>query len=222
MSRDTRLSRAAGGVAALALCAAIAGCGSSEHAQTSTAALAAQTTPAGTSVLQAPPITDAALSRGSQQHRIDQTIVAFYRAAWQDNASEACGLFSASGRAGFLHAAAVSFPQSMNKYSTCEHAMEIYNATLTDSAQTTVENDPSFSTAWLSTVAVQDIRIDGDSATAIAPTNVAELINPKQLSLVRSGSEWRISASKSLNASNLKKILGAAAAKGLLKPKGKH
>lgn len=192
------------------LCAVAAGCGSSNSK------LAAQTTPAG-NPLQAPQVTDVALRTGSDQHRITETIVAFYRAAWTDNASEACGLFSTSGAKGFMHAAAVSFPQSINKYSNCEHAMQIYNATLADSAETTQENDTAFNPSALNKVGVAAIQQHGSSATAIAPTNVADLINPKQIELVRTGDHWMISGSKSLNGSNLQKILSQAKAQGLLK-----
>lgn len=207
------------GLALLAMCAGAAGCGSSQKATTDTSAAApVKGTPASASPLQAPPISADELRLGSAQHRIKETIVAFYRAAWQNDASSACGLFSATGRAGFMHAAAVSFPESMNKYSSCQHAMQVYNATLADSAQTTVANDPSFNTSALNAVGVEDIEVHGDTATAISPTNVAELINPKQLDLVRSGERWMISGSKSLNPSNLEHILRAARAKGLLSP----
>jgi hypothetical protein len=211
---------AVSGLAALALCAGAAGCGSSHKAKSDTSAAApVKGTPASASVLQAPPISASQLRQGSAPQRITKTIVAFYRAAWQNDAATACGLFSAAGRAGFMHAAAVSFPQSMNKYSSCDHAMQVYNAMLADSAQTTVANDPTFNTSTLNAVGVEDIQIHGDSATAISPTNVAELINPKQLELVRSGERWMISGSKSLNPSNLARTLKAAKAKGLLSPK---
>jgi hypothetical protein len=208
------------GLAALALSAGAAGCGSS-HKTTSEASSAAPVkgTPASASVLQAPPISAAQLRQGSAQHRIKETIVAFYRAAWQNDAPSACGLFSAAGRAGFMHAASVSFPESMNKYSSCVHAMQVYNATLADSAQTTVANDPTFNTSALNSVGVEDVQIHGDHATAISPTNVAELINPKELALVRAGDRWMIDGSKSLNPSNLTHILKAATAKGLLSPR---
>jgi hypothetical protein len=208
------------GLAALAVSAATSGCGSSHSTASGRPASAFTSgTPVSESPLTAPPVSVAQLRQGSPEHRITETIVAFYRAAWQNDATAACKLFSAAGRAGFLHAAAVSFPQSMNKYSSCEHAMQVYNATLADSAQTTVSNDPSFNTSALNAVRVQDIQVHGDHATAISPTNVAELINPKQLDLVRAGDEWMLDGSKSLNPSNLKQILDKAQAKGQLTPK---
>jgi hypothetical protein len=206
-------------LAALALGSALAGCGSSRTGAQVTGTPAAQRSAPGAEQLQAPPLSDAALQSGSPSHQITETIVAFYRAAWQDNATQACGLFTPAGRAGFMHAAAVSFPESINKYSNCEHAMEVYNATLADSEQTTEENDPTFDASALNNVGVALIQIHGRSATALAPTNVAELINPKRLYLVKSGQTWLIDGSKSLNASNLEKILAQAKAKGLLTPK---
>ncbi len=206
-------SRFVTAAAALAASAVLAGCGQAGHTGST---LAAQTTPGG-SPLQAPPVTDAALRTGSDEHRITEAIVAFYRAAWEDNAGQACGLFSAMGVKGFLHAAAISFPQSVNKYSTCQHAMQVYNATLADSAQTTAENDTAFSPNALNRVGVGAIELHGATATAIAPTNVADLINPKELDLVRQGDRWMIDGSRSLNPSNLQKILSQARARGLLK-----
>lgn len=202
------------------ICAA--GCGSSHHANPQ----AQSTTPAafnsaGANPLAVPPVTETALEHGSASNQITETIVAFYRASWQDNATQACSLFSAAGLAGFMRAAETSFPQSVNGQSTCEHAMEIYNAALGDSASTTEENDPSFSPNSLAKVGVTGIQITGATATAIAPTNVTDLINPEQFHLVKHQGHWLIAGSSSLNKSNLPKILAEAKAKGELTPK-KH
>jgi hypothetical protein len=218
-SRSRRLRAAlvvAGSVAAIGA----SGCGSSRHADPQ----AQSTTPAafnsaGANPLAVPPVTDTALEHGSAPSQITKTIVAFYRAAWQDNATQACSLFSPAGVAGFMHAAETSFPQSVNGQSTCEHAMEIYNASLGDSASTTEENDPSFSPNAIANVGVADVQIAGATATAIAPTNVTDLINPEQFHLVRAHDHWLIDGSSSLNASNLPKILAEAKAKGELRPK---
>jgi hypothetical protein len=96
--------------------------------------------------------------------------------------------------------------------------MAIYNAALGDSATNAEEADPSFSTAPLDNVGVAEIRIKGDTASAIAPTNIVELINPQLFLLTRVGSRWYINGSASLNKSNLPAILAKAKAKGLLTP----
>jgi hypothetical protein len=217
---NRRLARAGAPVAVL-LGLAVAGCGSSSpatSAKTITATPSAFTSTSANPVA-VPPVSDAALVRGSAQHQITQAIVAFYRSAWEDDATQACALFSPTGRAGFMHAASISFPQSINKLSTCQHAMEIYNATLGDSATTAEDNDTSFSTSALDHVGVAGIRIVGATASAIAPTNVVDLINPERFVLVRLGGRWLINGSQSLNKSNLGQILARAKAKGELTPK---
>lgn len=213
----------AGVMAGLLLAASAAGCGAGSHATgksataTTSGTPAAFTSPSANPVAE-PPLADAALTRGSSQRQIAETIVAFYRAAWEDDATEACDLFSPAGAAGFMHAASMSFPQSVNKLSTCEHAMEIYNAALGESASTAQDNDDSFNPSALDNVGVAEITVDGDSATAIAPTNVVDLINPEQIVLQRVDGRWLISASHSLNKSNLPAILARAKAKGELTP----
>jgi hypothetical protein len=211
----SQISLAAGAAAATLGAAGLSGCGAGHRAGSTPAASASA--PAGVNPVAVPPITGAQLESGPATAQITATIVAFYRAAWQDQAQTACSLFSPAGVTGFMHAAAVSFPESMNRYSTCEHAMEIYNASLADSAQTTIENDPTFSTSTLDNVEVAYIHVHGDTASAIAPTNVAELINPKRIDLVRTGDRWQINDSKSLNASNLRHILLSAEAEGKLR-----
>jgi hypothetical protein len=214
---------AVAGLVALALGAGATGCGSSAqsaggHASPSAGTPTAYKTP-GADPVAVPPVTDLRLETGPPSHQITETIVAFYRAAWQDNASQACALFSSAGQSGFLQAAHVSFPQSVQAGASCEHAMQIYNATLGVSASTAQDNDPSFTPDSLDQVGVGGIVVHGDRATAVAPTNVVELINPKQISLVHSGKRWLIDSSRSLNKSNLSQILARARAEGELKPK---
>jgi hypothetical protein len=207
-------------IGALAVGALLAGCGSS--AQSSRTATA-KGTPASYNAGQAnpvatPPLPLSTLERGSAQHQITEAIVAFYRAAWEDDASGACDEFSPAGVAGFMHAAKLSFPDSVNRYSTCEHAMEIYSAALGESISTAQDNDSSFNASALDNVGVEEIRVHGDSATAIAPTNAVEVINPEQIVLQRLHGRWLIEASHSLNKSNLPAILAKAKAEGKLKP----
>jgi hypothetical protein len=203
---------------ALAASAVLAGCGSSSVGSgTATATPAAYTTQTANPVA-APPLGLAALEHGSPRHQITDAIVAFYRGAWEDNATVACDEFSQAGVAGFMQAAKTAFPQSINRYSTCEHAMEIYSAALAESVSTAQDNDTSFDPSALDKVGVEEIRISGDSATAIAPTNVVEVINPEQIVLERLHGRWLIEASHSLNKSNLPQILAKAKAEGKLKP----
>jgi hypothetical protein len=196
-----------------------AGCASSSqhpHAAAPRATPAAFTSPSANPVA-VPPISARALISGSDAHRITETIVAFYRASWQGQASAACRLFSPAGRLGFLHAAAVAFPQGVSARSSCAHAMAIYNAALGDSVSNTEAADPSFSPAALDTVGVSAITMRGNRAAAIAPDNLAELINPQEIDLVRTAGRWQIDGSRSLNKSNLPQILARARAGGLLK-----
>src|SRR5580658_2992895 len=140
VSRRLRAALVVGGVAAGGL---LAGCGS-VHKKTnpyaSSATPAAFNSP-GADPLVVPPVSHTSLEHGSSSQQITETIVAFYRAAWQGNTTQACSLFSAEGLAGFMHAAETAFPQSVNGQSTCEHAMAIYNAALGDSASTAEDND---------------------------------------------------------------------------------
>jgi hypothetical protein len=198
-------STTARALAGLVLSAAVAACGASHHAagtlQTPTAK------PPGAGPLRVPPISDAALSTGDRQHRITETIVAFYRAAWQDDPARACSLFSPAGITGFMRAAAVSFPGSVNRYSSCTHAMQIYSASLGVSVSSLQQSDPSVSGEILDNVGVANIRIHGDRATAVAPTNAVPIVGAKLISLVRTGGRWQIDGSRS------------SPRKGALKPK---
>jgi hypothetical protein len=204
---------------ALSAAAAVAGCASAGHSSgTATGTPAAYTTNTANPVA-APPLSLAALKHGSAVHQITEAIVAFYRGAWEDDATAACAEFSPAGVKGFMDAAKTEFPQSVNGDSTCEHAMEIYNAALSESVSTAADNDEAFSPTALDNVGVEKIRITGDSATAIAPTNVLEVINPEQIVLRRLNGRWLIEASHSLNKSNLAQILAKAKAEGELTPK---
>jgi hypothetical protein len=205
------------GALALSAATAVAGCGSSGHASgTATGTPAAYTT---ANPVAAPPLSLATLKRGSASHQISEAIVAFYRGAWEDDATAACDQFSPAGVKGFMQAAKTAFPQSINPETTCEHAMEIYNAALSESVSTAQDKDEAFNPKGLDNVGVEKIRITGDSATAIAPTNVLEVINPEQLVLTRQDGRWLIEASHSLNKSNLAQILAKAKAEGKLTPK---
>jgi hypothetical protein len=199
---------------------AAGGCGTSHHkaavAKTTSASLAA-----GANPVAAPPFTDAALSTGTAQHQITATVAAFYRAAYENDALRACSLFSPNGLTGFMRAAAVSFPASINKFSTCKEAMQIYNASLATSITNLQNSDPSVSGAALNNVTVGRIKLHGGVATAIGPLNALPMVNPKQISLVRLAGRWLIDGSYSLSKSNLPAILKRAGAEGKLKPKRK-
>jgi hypothetical protein len=204
-------------IGALAVGAALTGCGSSAHSTATATGTPASYTTGQANPVATPPLPLSTLEHGSAKHQITEAIVGFYRGAWEDNASGACDEFSPAGVSGFMHAAKMSFPQSINRYSTCEHAMEIYSAALGESVSTAQDNDTSFSPSALGDVGVGDIRITGDSATAIAPLNAIDVINPEQIVLQRIGKRWLISASHSLNKSNLPAILAKAEAEGKLK-----
>jgi hypothetical protein len=197
------------------LAVAAAGCGSATvHAPKAADGTPAAFTSASANPVAVPPVSGAALSTGTDPRRITQTIVDFYRSSWQGQPTVTCGLFTPAGVAGFIHAAEQAFPQAVVPTSTCEHAMSIYSAALGDSATNAEQADPSFTTAPLDNVRVAEIRVRGDAATAIAPTNIVALFLMR-----RSGGRWYINGSASLNKSNLPKILDKARARGLLTPK---
>lgn len=208
-------STTAGGLAALALAAGIAGCGGSSS--TSTAR-----TPARTAPPQVAPISDLELVTGTPQHQITATIVSFYRAAWHDDAARACSLFSPAGLAGFMRAARVAFPGSITRYSTCVDAMRVFNAGLVDSVNTLVQQQGvPVSGAVLDHVAVQDLRVIGNFATVIAPVGIEPIIKPKRISLVRERGRWLIAGSHSLT-TTIAQMLAEARAKGELTPAKKR
>jgi hypothetical protein len=210
-----RVAATAGVLAVMA-----AGCGSATvHTSRAADGTPAAFTSASANPVAVPPVSRSALATGTDAHRITETIVDFYRSSWQGQPTVTCGLFTPAGVAGFMHAAEVAFPQGVVHTSTCEHAMSIYSAALGDSATNAEQADPSFSTAPIDNVGVAEIRIHGDAATAIAPTNIVELINPQLFLLRRSGARWYINGSASLNKSTLPQVLARARAKGLLTPK---
>lgn len=219
ISRHLQTALVAGAItAAAAGCGGTARTGATPGRSTATGTPAAFTSPDANPVA-VPPVSERALRSGSDAQRITRAIVAFYRAAWEGQGSTACAQFSPQGRTGFLRAAHVAFPQGVGARSTCAHAMALYNAALGDSASNAEAADPSFSTAPLDHVGVAGIEVRGRRATAIAPTNVVQLINPERFELVRSGGRWYIDSSHSLNRSNLQAILRAARSNGLLSRK---
>jgi hypothetical protein len=211
-----------GAIAVLSISAALAGCGGSHPAARTSASASPPGVPAGAASttanpaanpVAAPPIPDAALKSGSTAHQISMTIAAFYRAAWEDNAQGACALFSPNGANGFLHAAKVSFPGSVNGTSTCAEAMKIYNASLATSVQQLQNSDPSVSGSTLNSVKVGKISVRGNAATAIGPLNALPEINPKLIKLVRMHGRWLIDGSYSLSKSNLPSLIKRAPGK---------
>lgn len=160
------------------------------------------------------------LERGSSAQQIAATIVSFYRATWQNQRSVVCSLFSPAGVTGFLKAAKVAFPSTVNSTTTCEQAMTYFNATLTDSVNTLQQAGVNVSGNVLDNVGVQNITVHGTSATAQAPEGVEEFIKPKLFTLVRVNNRWLIDGTSALG-KTLPQILGAAKAKGELRPKTK-
>lgn len=202
---------------AVALGGALAGCGGGggggNAAPTTTATPAAAVNPAANPVA-APPIGGVALTTGSAVHQITTTVAAFYRAAWENNAAGACSLFSPTGMSGFMRAAKVSFPASVNSESTCADAMKIYNATLAASVQNLQDGSPSVTGSSLNSVTIGKIHIQGNVATAIGPLNALPEINPKLIRLVKMGRHWLIDGSYSLSKSNLPELLKQSAKAG--------
>jgi hypothetical protein len=157
--------------------------------------------------VKAQPVSDLELVRGSPAHQITETLISFYRAAWQNDAARACSLFSPAGAAGFMKASTTAFPGSATPKSPCAHDMELFSAAHGDSVVNLQQSQPNASGDILDHIAVARIRITGNTATAWAPMNVSDIINPKLIDLVRIGGRWRINGSHSLNKSNLAAIL---------------
>jgi hypothetical protein len=200
---------------ALLLCAAVAGCGGSSSPSSSTAS----DPPSASGASKTPPVSDLELTTGSPVHQITETLISFYRAAWQDDSARACGLFSPTGQEGFIKASRTAFPGSMLPSSPCTHAMQLFSAALGDSVSNLQQSDPNVSGDTLDNVGVANIHVHRATATAFAPMNVEQIINPKRIYLVQIDGRWRIDRSESLNKSNLPSILKHAQHKGLLKPK---
>jgi hypothetical protein len=211
-NRSAGLALAFGLAAPFAAAAVLAGCGGSSGSS----ALNVQRTAARTRHATVPPVSDLQLTTGSPAHQITETLVSFYRAAWQDDAARACSLFSPAGATGFMNASKTAFPGSAKPSSPCTHDMQLFAAALGDSVSNLQQSQPNVSGDVLDNVGVSQIRIQGATATAIAPMNVAAIINPKRIDLVQIGGRWRINASHSLNQSNLPKLLHQAQKTGKL------
>jgi hypothetical protein len=205
-------------VAALAVTAGMCGCGNTKHVSSSTRYAPA----AATQSAQAPPVNQLDLASGNDQHQISATIAAFYRATWQGQGSAACSLFSATGVAGFMKAAKVAFPNSINPTTSCTQAMAFFHAGLADSVDTLQQSGVNVSGDILNHVGVKDIRVSAGTAAAEAPENVQVFIKPKRFLLVRQNGRWLIEGSQKIG-KTLPQILATAKAKGELRPKhAKH
>jgi hypothetical protein len=212
------LRRAAPIFTMLALAAAATGCGSGARATPA----AKHASPSSIQLTQQPAATDVRdLKTGTAAAQITATIVTFYRATWQDNRTLACSLFSPAGVTGFIKAAQVAFPYTVNAKFTCEQAMAYFNATLADSVNTLQQAGVNVSGNILENVGVQHIVVHGVTATAQAPEEVSELIKPKLFLLVHVGNRWLIKGSKELG-KTLPQLLAQAKAKGELPAKPRH
>jgi hypothetical protein len=202
-------------VALTALTATAAGCGSSASTQqappTQRAAPTAQITAT-------PAVNVLALGTGSDAQRITATIQAFYRSTWQGHGAAACSLFSPNGSSGFISAAKIAFPQSVNTTTSCAQAMSLFNATLGNSVTTLQQAGVHVSGNVLNSVGVSQIRVGGAQATAQAPQGVEGLIKPKLIVLVRQGNRWLIDSSHKIG-QTLPQMLAAARTHGQLRPK---
>jgi hypothetical protein len=210
--RCANLALAIGLAAPFAAAAVLAGCGGSSGS----GALNIQRTSDPIRHTTAPPVSDLQLTTGSPAHQITETLISFYRAAWEDDAATACSLFSPAGAAGFIDASKTAFPGSATPASPCTHDMQLFAAALGDSVSNLQQTQPSISGNVLDNISVAKIQIHGDTATAEAPMNVVAIINPKRIDLVQIGGRWRINASHSLNQSNLPKLLKHAQQTGKL------
>jgi hypothetical protein len=203
--------------AAVALSIAATACGaSSPHTNTQAQPAPAHATNAA--AVQAPAVNQIDLASGSDRRRVSATIAAFYRATWNDQTSSACSLFSPAGSKGFLKAAKVAFPSSINPTTSCAQAMEFFHAGLADSVDTLQQSGVNVSGDILNHVKVNDVRISGTSAAAIAPEGVDVLIKPKRFLLVRDNGRWLIDGSQKVG-KTLPQILAKAKAKGELRVK---
>ncbi len=189
--------RAVTPAALAALGLAVTACGSSHG----TASASSQSEPPVSSVAAtgaSSAVNDITLATGSDAQQITQTIKAFYRATWENQGAAACSLFSDAGRAGFLQSARVAFPDSVNTTTTCPQVMSFYNADLQDSASTLQQAGVNVSGDILEDVGVAKITVAGSHATAVAPENVEEFIQPKTFELVKQNGRWLIDADKKI------------------------
>jgi len=203
-------------VTVVALAIAVTSCGSATSRKTS----AAHASPTSIQVVQPPATEVRDLLTGSPQQQITATIVTFYRATWQDNRALACSMFSPAGENGFMQSSKVAFPYTVNTHFTCEQVMSYFNATLADSVSNLQQAGVNVSGNILDDVGVEDIVVHGNTATAQAPEDVAELIKPKLFTLVRLHGRWQIQATKELG-KTLPQLLAQAKANGKLRPKKK-
>lgn len=202
-------------VTTLALAAVAVGCGSSSAPRTS----GSHASPTSIQVTQQPAAIDVRdLETGTAPRQITSTIVAFYRATWQDNGGLACSLFSSAGLTGFMKAAQIAFPNTVNGQFTCAQAMAYFHATLADSVDTLQQAGVNVSGNVLDDVGVQRIVVHGATATAQAPEDVSEFIKPKLFQLVRVKGRWLIEGSTKLG-KTLPQLLAQAKAKGELRTK---
>jgi hypothetical protein len=196
---------------ALATAIGVSACGASQPApSTPTATQAA--------AIQAPAVDQIDLSTGSDRHKITSTIQAFYRTTWNGQGAAACSLFSSQGSSGFLKAARVAFPSSVNSTTSCAQAMAFFHAGLADQVDTLQQSGVNVSGNILDHVAVSDIHARGGVAAAEAPVGVDVLIKPKRFLLVRQRGQWLISGSQKIG-KTLPQILAEAKAKGELQAK---
>jgi hypothetical protein len=172
--------------------------------------------PSAVTAVRGPAVNALALSTGTDTQRIAATIGAFYRATWRNQGQAACSLFSPEGARGFLTAAHVAFPSSVNSSTTCAQAMRFFNADLVDSVNTLQQSGVNVSPTVLDHVAVAHVLVHGDAATAEAPEGVGVVIQPKLFRLVRSHGRWLIAGSQKLGRT-LPQELAAARAAGKLK-----
>jgi hypothetical protein len=192
------MKRTITGVAAAALGLAVAACGSSGSGSPSAAssgpASQTQQVNAGGEAL----VNVVALESGTNEHQIAATIQAFYRATWHNQGGAACSLFSPAGASGFLQSARIAFPSSVSSATSCARAMAFFNADLADSVNNLQQAGLHISGNVLDDVGVDHIKVSGSSAIAQAPEGVEELIQPKQVVLVKRGTRWYIEASRKL------------------------
>jgi hypothetical protein len=182
-------------VAAIGAALMLAGCGGSNA---SNFASSTSTTSNGGPAIDSA-VNVVALSIGSNQQQITSTIQAFYRATWENDTVGACSLFSANGARGFMAAAKVAFPGSVNSATTCPEIMRTFNASIVQQVQTLQDDDVSVDGDALNQVGVADVKVSGDKATAQAPEQVGVLIAPKLFHMVYVNKRWLIDSSSNLS-----------------------
>ncbi len=199
-------------IAAVTLGLVVSGCGASSG--TSTVGPGGKPA-ASIQLTKAPAVNEVALVTGSAPQQITATIQAFYRATWQNHGPAACSLFSPAGERGFMAAATVAFPETVNTTTTCPQVMAYFAADLSDSADNLQQSGVNVSGNILDKVGVSHIKISGSNATAQAPEGVEEFIKPKIFLLTHTGGRWLISGSKKIG-QTLAQMLAAAKAQGKL------